>query len=154
MKKEIIKLSRKDEITYDLISEIVYKFFTYEGKSILKGADYRISKNERVWFINFAPLKKINQIIKEEKYAIYPSPDLNNIFFFNATGTKKLIEDRLEKFKSNNDNIIVFAKFKDNFKYEGYKFLGIYKFENTIDNDISNLLFKKIEDDYVVKKGK
>ncbi|WP_338985079.1 hypothetical protein [Spiroplasma endosymbiont of Diplazon laetatorius] len=154
MEKEIIRLSNKDDLNYELISEIVYKFFTHEGKSILNGFDYRINKKERVWFINFAPFKKIKQIIEKEKYAIYPSNDLSEIFLFNDTGSKKLIEERYKKLKNSKDEILVFAKFKDNYMYEGYKFLGIYKFEGMVENKLSNLVFKRVRNDYVLTKQK
>ncbi|QHX37087.1 hypothetical protein [Spiroplasma sp. BIUS-1] len=154
MEKQIIRITEEEDVTYELISEIIYKFFTFDGKSILKGSDNRISKNERVWFINFAPIRKISELIEKEKYAIYPSVDLEEIFLFNDTGSKKLVEARFEKLKSSDDSIIVFAKFKDNFKYEGYKFLGVYKFEGMVENNLNNLVFKKVKNTYIFSKQK
>ncbi|AGR42555.1 hypothetical protein [Spiroplasma diminutum] len=153
MEKELIKLSDKDDISYELISEIIYKYFTHDGKNILKGSDYRINNNQRVWFINFAHIKKIKQIIEKEKYAIYPSDDLNEIFLFNDTLSQKMLEQKYEKL-NNNDEIIVFAKFKDNSKYEGYKFIGIFSLQGKVNKKPNHLLFKKIKNDFILRKGK
>ncbi|AUM63059.1 hypothetical protein [Spiroplasma monobiae] len=149
-----IELSNRDDITYELISEIIIKHFTRDGKSFLKGADYRINDKDRVWFINFAARDRINEMIRKEKYAIYPSDDTEKIFLFNETGSEENILKRFNNFKNKDDYIIVFAKFKDNSFYKGYKFLGVYKLDGMVENNPANMVFKKVENTYLLTNSK
>ncbi|ALD66920.1 hypothetical protein [Spiroplasma cantharicola] len=142
MEKEIINI-KEDHETYELISEVIFKFFTKKGKSILTGSDNRINETTRVWFINFVETKKKEEIMQLEKYAIFPSDDLKKITLYNNTGSEELIAKRYEKIKNEKNEIIVFAKFKDSLKYKGYKFLGLFEFDDSLTNEKNTLIFTK-----------
>ncbi|WP_339034133.1 hypothetical protein [Spiroplasma endosymbiont of Cantharis rufa] len=145
-----IKIEENNEY-YELISEIIFKFFTINNKSILKGNNNRINDNCRVWFINFVETKRKEEVMKLEKYAIFPSENLEKITLYNNTGSEELKVKRYEKLKNENDDIIVFAKFKDNLIYKGYKFLGIFKFEDSAKKEKSSQVFIKTKNSIILK---
>ncbi|WP_342258744.1 hypothetical protein [Spiroplasma endosymbiont of Dioctria linearis] len=150
MDNHTIKIEENNDY-YELISEIIFKFFTINNKSILKGNNNRVNDNCRVWFINFVETKKKEEVMKLEKYAIFPSENLEEITLYNNTGSEELKVKRYEKLKNENDDIIVFAKFKDNLIYKGYKFLGIFKFKESPKNEKSSQLFIKTQNSIILK---
>lgn len=152
--KEILakkEITTKDRILFRTIQDVLSSVFTDENHISLIKVGYTITDQLHIWFPNIIPSDKKNQAI-ENGYAIYMAEDWNTIYKYDSNKTLKQQQALGLKLVGEKIHFITFAKILEKAKGIGYHFVGIFIFDKFADTTCQTMIYKKISDNYKLKK--